>query len=418
MRRLENGSKNEEQVKEQLNVLLFAYLGVFTTNNVVQILIGKVLQRRGHNVSVLLADRILPLCETTDIHRHKYRIRISKYFMNYNEKLFKYTGFKVIKLSQIISQERWIELGNIKNDNRWDQYVDSMLLRYLKVGKIDLNDSFTKEIYKRGRHAALISEEIGKYIVSLKPDRVSFAHGTYTSRGPAKDIINQANIPAFSVSRGKMAESQKFNWKTSGDWWDVSNEWEKIKDIPLDEQEEVIIDDYLSSRFNHKRDIIVYNHSEVESSDQLRKKLELNPEQKVYTLFTNVLWDAASAQREIAFDNALQWVKETIEYFIENKKDQLVVRIHPAESIIGTNQPIIKFIEDTFTKLTSNIKIIDSSADVNSWSLLKVTDIGLVHTSTVGMELALEGIPCVCLSKTHYRGKGFTIDVEKQRRVF
>ncbi len=34
------------------------------------------------------------------------------------------------------------------------------------------------------------------------------------------------------------------------------------------------------------------------------------------------------------------------------------------------------------------------------------------------MELALEGIPCICVSKTHYRNKGFTIDVNSREEYF
>ena len=37
-------------------------------------------------------------------------------------------------------------------------------------------------------------------------------------------------------------------------------------------------------------------------------------------------------------------------------------------------------------------------------------DLGIVHTSTIGIELAMEGIPVICVSKTHYRDKGFTVD--------
>jgi hypothetical protein len=47
-----------------------------------------------------------------------------------------------------------------------------------------------------------------------------------------------------------------------------------------------------------------------------------------------------------------------------------------------------------------------------------VTDLGLVHTTTVGMELPLKGIPCVVVSKTHYRERGFTIDVKDKESYF
>jgi len=38
--------------------------------------------------------------------------------------------------------------------------------------------------------------------------------------------------------------------------------------------------------------------------------------------------------------------------------------------------------------------------------------VGLVYTSTAGLELALQGIPTLVSGQVHYRGKGFTVDVE------
>jgi hypothetical protein len=42
---------------------------------------------------------------------------------------------------------------------------------------------------------------------------------------------------------------------------------------------------------------------------------------------------------------------------------------------------------------------------------MEAADVGVVLTSTVGMELAVFGTPVIVAGRTHYRGKGFTIDV-------
>jgi hypothetical protein len=47
---------------------------------------------------------------------------------------------------------------------------------------------------------------------------------------------------------------------------------------------------------------------------------------------------------------------------------------------------------------------------LSSYRLMEQADIGLVYTSTVGLELALLGKPVVVAAETHYSGKGFTID--------
>lgn len=406
-----------KKTDKPLNIVFLSYLGHFLGNNIIQITIAQILRMRGHRIRFVLCDKELPICESTDISNHSLRKKITLKQRIHLKYLFKPTGFEIIWLSQLISNEEIEDLKTVNTD-KWDTYVNSMLLRYFKVGILDFNNHLTKDLFNRAKHAALISERLGNSLVQLNPDRVVFSHGTYTTRGPAKDVLNSNNIPIFSISRAKMAESQKFNWKTSGDWWDIQDEWILKKNIPLNEYQEKIIDDYLDSRRSHNRDIIAYNFSVEEDNDITIKKLNLDPNKKIYTLFTNVLWDAASAQREIVFENSISWILETIQWFKKNIDKQLIIRIHPAENIIGTNQPIYDLITQNIELIPNNVTIIKPDAYINSWSLLKITDYGLVHTSTVGMELALEGKPCICVARTHYRGKGFTIDVSNKDEYF
>lgn len=408
-----------EKVNKPLDIIFVPYMASFLGNSLVQILLAKVLQAKGHKISVVIADRILPICETTDISTHSRREIICRENIRFNEKLFKATNFKILRLSELITDTRILELKELsRNNEKWDVYVESMLLRYFKVGALNYNDKDVQEMKLRARHAAFISEALGEVIVSINPDRVAFSHGTYTTRGPFKDIVNNAQIPQFSISRAKMAETQKFNWKTPGDWWDVDSTWKDFKYQTLNSKQQSIIERYLQSRRTHHRDVMVYNFTTEEDKNTTYKKLKIFPEKETFTIFTNVLWDAASAQREIAFKNSVEWVLETINWFKNHPEKQLVVRIHPAESVIGTMQPMFELIKNNIKEIPTNVILLKPDAPVNSWSLLKVTNIGLVHTSTVGMELALEGIPCICVSKTHYRGKGFTIDIDSKEEYF
>ncbi|MCJ7695032.1 MAG: hypothetical protein MUO40_06340, partial [Anaerolineaceae bacterium] len=46
----------------------------------------------------------------------------------------------------------------------------------------------------------------------------------------------------------------------------------------------------------------------------------------------------------------------------------------------------------------------------NTYDLIEITDIGLVYTTTVGLEMAMAGIPVIVAGQTHYKGRGFTHD--------
>ncbi len=66
----------------------------------------------------------------------------------------------------------------------------------------------------------------------------------------------------------------------------------------------------------------------------------------------------------------------------------------------------------------SNIRIIKPTEKVNSWSIYNISTLGIVHTTTVGMEMPLVNKPCIVVSKTHYRAKGFTLDIDSKEAYF
>ena len=138
----------------------------------------------------------------------------------------------------------------------------------------------------------------------------------------------------------------------------------------------------------------------------------------VYTLFTNVLWDAASSQREIVFKNPVEWVVETIRWFESHPELQLLVKVHPAEVVIGTRQPFIDVLKEHIHEIPENVVIIPPEEKINSWSVYDISDLGIVHTTTAGMEMPLVGVPVVVVSDTHYRNKGFSLDANSREEYY
>jgi capsule polysaccharide export protein KpsC/LpsZ len=55
---------------------------------------------------------------------------------------------------------------------------------------------------------------------------------------------------------------------------------------------------------------------------------------------------------------------------------------------------------------------------VNTYDLIALADLGLVYTTTVGLEMAMSGLPVIVAGRTHYRGKGFTQDPESWDAYF
>ncbi len=392
-----------------LDIIFTSLVGANQRLMSVDVLLARALQIRGHTVRFVLCDQALPACVVRAAKTRAEWPQRCAVCYEFGRRYLQAAGHDVLTTSELVE--------GVEACGTWEEYVESALLKHFRVGVLP-DDPVVRERQVQYQKAALVSERLGKKLSQMHPDRIIMTHGIYCTWGPVREMLLRADIPLATTAEGKKKDTMKFNWSTSADWWDVSAEWGRVKDVPLTDAQERTIDSYLASRRSHSRDARVYNIGEEESITQTRKRLNLDADKQTFVLFTNVLWDAASAQREIAFKNPIEWVMETIGWFARHPGKQLVVKIHPAEAVIGTNQPFADLIAGFFPELPGNVRVIEPHEKVNSWSIMKVADLGLVHTSTVGMELPLEGIPCAVVSRTHFRGRGFTIDVNSSEEYF
>ena len=60
--------------------------------------------------------------------------------------------------------------------------------------------------------------------------------------------------------------------------------------------------------------------------------------------------------------------------------------------------------------IPEHIHLVAADAKINTYDLVEIADLGLVYTTTVGMEMAMSGVRVIVVGNTHYRNKGFTLD--------
>ena len=61
-------------------------------------------------------------------------------------------------------------------------------------------------------------------------------------------------------------------------------------------------------------------------------------------------------------------------------------------------------------QVPENIHLIGPLEKVNTYDLMEIASLGLVYTTTTGLEMAMNGIPVIACGETHYRKRGFTLD--------
>ena len=393
-----------------LDVAFLSMLGGHVHNLSVDAVLALALQARGHRVRCILCDQVLPICEVKKAGREDRWAQACGKCYAFARRYLPAFGLDVVPLSAVVPDAPAAA-------ERWADIVESALLKHYGVGLVDDTPQVRQRREALARSAAL-SAAAGEALIRAGADRVIMSHGIYCTWGPANEVLHEAGLATVIYGKGKRKHTEHFNWYHGSAWWDVSEEWETWRRRGLTQQEERRLDGYLASRRTHSADVLVYNFGEAESREATRRRLRLDGGKPTFVLFTNVLWDAASTNRQVAFADPIEWVMATIAWFADRPEKQLVVKVHPAELVIGTNQSFVSLIRRRFPELPDNVRLIEPQEKVNSWSIISIADLGLVHTSTVGLELPIEGVPCAVVSRTPYQDKGFTIDVHSREEYF
>lgn len=259
------------------------------------------------------------------------------------------------------------------------------------------------------RSARSIAGALDAAFTELEPSVVMTLNGTFLFESIAGAIAKRRGIDVVSYERGFIDGTLFFRRGLPASSYDISETWDDWAGIALDRAETERLDGYLADRVAGRRDWI-----------GLWRDADLSGPQRPHTgklvaLFTNLTWDSAVIGAEVAFADIESWLVAAVEAFADRPDDQLVVRIHPAEVRLPgkpTREPLGVFLRERFPNLPANVTLIDADDPRSSYPIMDACDIGLVYTSTTGLELALTGKPVIVAGRTHYRGKGFTTDVD------
>lgn len=165
-----------------------------------------------------------------------------------------------------------------------------------------------------------------------------------------------------------------------------------------------------------KRFVFHYQGTAAQGGVKLRQTLGLDS-RPVVLLATNVVGDSLTLGRQAFSADMTSWLEKTIEYFARRPDLQLVVRIHPGELIVKSPSvadiahQTIQALLPSLPAYPDHVHIIAADdKTTNTYDLMDAADLGLVYTTTAGLEMAMTGKPVMVNGKTHYRDKGFTVD--------
>jgi len=417
-------------------VLLLSMIGNMPLTNL-EIPLALALQARGAKVEFVLCDGTQrPLCPvlTVDALEKKNKQEICRYCIyNAQEMLRRVPFLRYRTLSELVSESRNDELSRLAETIPADEIASfeedgvrlgyaalQTALRYWRRGTFR-GTADEESINRKMLHSALLTLEACKVLSQEGPiDIALFSHGLYESWGPAADFFGREKVYWATYGEMPMAGRYAFYANASNRLANISAPFKaNWSDRPLTGEQRQQTLDYLRSRVDFSQDTMKLTFGSPVEKEHVFERLDLRSEIPVFALFGNVAWDAAAVGRDLIFGNFVEWVCETIE-FVSRYPDtlQLVIKPHPSELIRGTRQSVMEEVERAFPRLPANVRLLATDTDIHAHSIMAAADAGIVHTSTVGMEMSMLGIPAIVTSWTHYRGYGFTFDPESREQYF
>lgn len=283
------------------------------------------------------------------------------------------------------------------------------------------DDSITRRIYKDFLSGAVVMTHICERILSLHaPDVVVMMNGLFMPQRIMLELSKRKGIRTVIFECGLMPDTISLLHNHYIDYGKLDG-WEKYKAVPLTEQEDNCVSTYISKRKTGEGQTMDYWKKLESNTLNIQNELGITNYKKIVVLFPNVTWDSAYFGLNIMFNNMHEWIQKTILYFSDHPEICLIIRAHPSEATWthGMRDSVFKWINDTYKEeLNHNIKLISSDSSLSSYALMEMSDVGLVYTSTTGLEMALMGKPVVLAARVHYWGRGFTIDPGSEEEYY
>jgi len=257
------------------------------------------------------------------------------------------------------------------------------------------------------------------YLRRHKPDVVILPNGTILEFGVLYQVARFLDIPIVTYEFGEqrdriwLAQNAEVMRQKTDDLW-LARKNLALTSEQLNQVRKLFVSRQRASLWeNFSRR---WQGVPSEGGEQVKLTLGLD-QRPVVLLATNVIGDSLTLGRQVFSDSMTEWLERTVQYFATHRDVQLVARIHPGE-LITKGPSVADVVHKVLPSIPENIHLIPADAKVNTYDIVEIANLGLVYTTTVGMEMAMSGIPVIVVGNTHYRNKGFTLDPESWQGYF
>lgn len=297
------------------------------------------------------------------------------------------------------------------------EHVSLMDTQYsLQVEDVDTASDLYQLRLARNTAAALAALV---WLQTERPDIVILPNGLILEFGSVFHAARHLGIPVVSYEFGEQRDRIWLSHNSPVMLQETDAFWQAKKDEPFTEALREQVKELFATRQaaglfrNFYRR---WQNLPVEGGDSVRAKLDLD-QRPIVLLAANVIGDSLTLGRAAFTGNMSTWLRRTLRYFADRSDLQLVLRVHPGERNLD-GPSVTDLVGEEMPDLPAHIHMVAAADPINTYDLIEIADLGLVYTTTVGMEMAMSGLPVIVAGRTHYRGKGFTIDPESWKEYF
>ena len=398
-------AKSRAQINgEGKKILIFAALHYWISHIT---LVGATLSGLGHEVNLMY----LPYARWEEpINRFDLRQQdlYTKRVLRRAETILKPVSLLDVKTYNDQLPDQLIEVVE-KISLRDTQYTE-------QLEKVDQDSTLYRLRLERNQEAA---QKALHWMREESPEVVVIPNGSILEMGIVYELAKYLDLPRITYEFGEqrnriwlaldkevMRQETDHLWVSFRDRSVPSGEIEKVRDL-FDSRQKAD----LWKNFSRQWQI-----APTQGGSMVRQQLGLD-ERPVVGLAANVIGDSLTLGRALFSGSMTEWLERTVKFFAERSDLQLVVRIHPGERY--TKGPsVADTVNHALKSVPENIHLIAADDQTNTYDLLEIADIGLVYTTTVGLEMAMSGVPVLVVGQTHYRGKGFSFDPNSWEEYF
>jgi hypothetical protein len=280
----------------------------------------------------------------------------------------------------------------------------------LQVEQIEPEQSVYQMRQQRNHLAAAA---VFSWLKKNPQDVVIVPNGTIQELGVVYRVARYLKIPTTTYEFGEQRERIWLGQNSEIMRQDTDSLWAARNDRPINDEQRMRIEALYRAREGGQRwenFARLWQGISAQGGEKIREQLGLD-ERPLVLISTNVIGDSLTLGRQAFTSGMTEWLTRTLQYFAPKPEIQVVIRAHPGE-ILTRGTSVVDIVKDTLPALPAQMHLVGPREKINTYDVMQVANLGIVYTTTVGMEMAMHGIPVLVTGLTHYRGRGFTIDPE------